>query len=154
MLVEKGIVENEKLVIIGNKALNIPPPVAAEKKEETPAPAAAPEAAPAPSPAPVQSETAASAADAFVTGDEMEETINTIMAAHDFPREKVVKALRAAYFNPDRAFEFLITDSIPEVPEEPTPAAAEGGAPTAPPSQATGAPPAGGTIAPAFNIPV
>merc|ERR1719499_1345353 len=47
-------------------------------------------------------------ASALVTGNQMEETIANLMAM-GFPRSECVAALRAAFNNPDRAVEYLLT---------------------------------------------
>jgi UV excision repair protein RAD23 len=51
---------------------------------------------------------------AFVVGPELEGVVLNLMEMGNFDRELVVKALRAAYNNPDRAAEFLFSGHIPE----------------------------------------
>ena len=58
----------------------------------------------------------------LVTGTALQETINNMMAM-GFEREMCVKALRAAFNNPDRAVEYLLT-GIPENLVPPAAAAA------------------------------
>ncbi|KAK9899239.1 UV excision repair protein Rad23 [Cystobasidium minutum MCA 4210] len=91
----------------------------------TPAPATASEAAPASTaaattttetPAPATATPAAagtvSSDPSFVTGSALQNAVNEMMAM-GFEREQVMRALRAAYNNPDRAIEYLM-DGIPE----------------------------------------
>lgn len=52
------------------------------------------------------------AASELATGDALSSTINQIMEM-GFPKEDVIKAMKAAYNNPDRAVEYLMT-GIPE----------------------------------------
>lgn len=47
----------------------------------------------------------------FVTGSALENAVNE-MCSMGFPREEVMRALRAAYNNPDRAVEYLMNVSI------------------------------------------
>ncbi|XVE91418.1 hypothetical protein REPUB_Repub01dG0007800 [Reevesia pubescens] len=113
-----------------------------------PAPAPAPTPAPAPAPvtesAPVASSTAASESDVYglaasnlVAGSNLEGTIQQIldMGGGTWDRDTVVRALRAAYNNPERAVEYLYS-GIPEQPEVPPVARAPvAGQTTIPPAQ-------------------
>lgn len=100
-----------------------PAPAAAEP---APAAVAAEPTAAAAAPAPaVAGDPYSSAASELATGSALEEKIAQIMEM-GFPREEVVRALRAAFNNPDRAVEYLMT-GIPEQlvqPEAPAGAAA------------------------------
>ena len=64
----------------------------------------------------------ASAASSLVTGPEYEATVARLVEM-GFPRESVVRALRASFNNPDRAVEFLMSG----IPETPAAAPASGG---------------------------
>ncbi|RDX88883.1 Ubiquitin receptor RAD23c, partial [Mucuna pruriens] len=92
-----------------------------------PAPAAAAAPAPAPAPAPLSSGTAVEGSDIYgqaasnlVAGSNLEETIQQIldMGGGSWDRDTVVRALRAAYNNPERAVEYLYS-GIPEQAEAP-----------------------------------
>eukprot|EP01064_Diplonema_japonicum_P029257 TRINITY_DN468_c3_g1_i1.p1 TRINITY_DN468_c3_g1~~TRINITY_DN468_c3_g1_i1.p1 ORF type:complete len:404 (+),score=140.35 TRINITY_DN468_c3_g1_i1:61-1272(+) len=146
-LTSVGIVENVTCVMVGKKNTAPAPAPAAEaskpaeeepKKEEAAAPAApTPDA-----PAAAASEAAASAAGAFVTGNELDETVEMIMAMGDWPKEKVIQALQAGYNNPDRAVDFLLSGHIPQVAPPQAPAApAASGEPVAPEAAAPQATP-------------
>jgi UV excision repair protein RAD23 len=106
--------------------------------------AAAPAAAPAAA-APVRP---ADAASQFVTGPAMEAIIANIMEM-GYPRDEVIAALRAAYNNPDRAVEYLLT-GIPNHGAA-APAAAAAPAPAAAAAPATPTAAAAGGPAPLFN---
>ncbi|GAA6018250.1 hypothetical protein JCM10207_002884 [Rhodosporidiobolus poonsookiae] len=119
----------------------------ATSEPETPAPAGASASATAMQP----SDSSAS----FLGGSALETSINE-MVSMGFPREQVMRALRASFNNPHRAVEYLMTgipDSGPE-PAAPTPVAAN---PPGTPSPSTGnaAPLAAATpaAAPATNQP-
>lgn len=51
----------------------------------------------------------------FLSGNRLQETIRNITDM-GFPREDVLRALRASYNNPDRAVEYLMTVSLMKVP--------------------------------------
>ncbi|KAK0504862.1 hypothetical protein EDD18DRAFT_1398321 [Armillaria luteobubalina] len=113
----------------------------------TPAPAPAPApVASAPAPAPSASPAAFGDSSSFLTGDALQSTING-MTEMGFPRDQVLRALRASYNNPDRAVEYLMSGipahleseaagSAPTVPSHPaaTPAPAGAPAPAATPA--------------------
>jgi len=120
---------------------------------ETEAAAAAPAAATAEIPADPYS----AAASELATGNALEEKVSQIMEM-GFPREEVLRALRAAFNNPDRAVEYLMT-GIPagmEAPQPPAPGtAAPPGAAAAPAAPAAAAAPAPAPAAPTnepFNM--
>ncbi|TKY50822.1 Ubiquitin receptor RAD23c [Spatholobus suberectus] len=103
---------------------------------------------PAPAPAPISSGTAVEGSDIYgqaasnlVAGSNLEEIIQQIldMGGGSWDRDTVVRALRAAYNNPERAVEYLYT-GIPEQAEAPLVARAPASAQPANPPAA--APPA------------
>ncbi|GMY18345.1 ubiquitin receptor RAD23c-like isoform X2 [Fagus crenata] len=90
-------------------------------------PASAPVPAPAPAPAPVSSTTAVSESDVYgqaasglVAGSNLDGAIQQIldMGGGTWDRDTVVRALRAAFNNPERAVEYLYS-GIPEQAEVP-----------------------------------
>ncbi|XP_010549930.1 PREDICTED: ubiquitin receptor RAD23c-like [Tarenaya hassleriana] len=125
---------------------------------QTPAPVAmpqaAPETAPAPAPAVTQTDIYGQAASNLVAGSNLEATIQQIldMGGGSWDRDTVVRALRAAYNNPERAVEYLYS-GIPEQAEVPpvAQAPASGGQPTNPPAQAGQQPAAAPTSGPNAN---
>ncbi|KAA1473979.1 UV excision repair protein Rad23 [Dentipellis sp. KUC8613] len=83
------------------------PAAAPAPASTTPAPASS---TPAPPPAAAAAATPASPfgdMSSFLTGDALQSTI-TNMVEMGFPREQVLRALRASYNNPDRAVEYLM----------------------------------------------
>ncbi len=114
-----------------------PAPATETAAAEAEAPAAA---APAPAATGEPADPYSAAASELATGSALEEKVTQIMEM-GFPREEVLRALRAAFNNPDRAVEYLMT-GIPagmEQPQPPAPgaaAAAPGGAPLAAPAPA------------------
>ncbi|KAF1860837.1 hypothetical protein Lal_00000251 [Lupinus albus] len=113
-----------------------------------PAPAPAPTPTPAPTPASIASSTSVEGSDVYgqaasnlVAGTNLEEIIQQIldMGGGSWNRDTVVRALRAAYNNPERAVEYLYS-GIPEQAEAPivarVPASEQPANPTAAASQA------------------
>ncbi|KAL2017683.1 hypothetical protein VTK56DRAFT_1843 [Thermocarpiscus australiensis] len=110
-----------------------------------PAPASVPAAAPAPS-TPTPSRTAATGAslgdpNTLALGEQRAEAIAN-MEAMGFERSQIDAAMRAAFFNPERAVEYLLT-GIPEHLQQPHQQLAPA-APQAAPAAASPAPAAGG----------
>ncbi|KAI9183686.1 UV excision repair protein rad23 [Blastocladiella emersonii ATCC 22665] len=113
------------------------------------APAAAPEAAAGATTA-TPSPAAAMASDpAFATGGAFETAVAN-MVEMGYPRDQVLRAMRAAYNNPDRAFEYLMT-GIP-AGLAPEPAATPARAAAAPAAAAAATPAAAGDPANLFNL--
>eukprot|EP01092_Planopodium_desertum_P009390 TRINITY_DN40207_c0_g1_i6.p1 TRINITY_DN40207_c0_g1~~TRINITY_DN40207_c0_g1_i6.p1 ORF type:complete len:356 (-),score=63.59 TRINITY_DN40207_c0_g1_i6:714-1781(-) len=83
--------------------------------------------------APASPSKPASAAEQLVTGSEYEAMI-TELCSMGFERDNVIKALKAAYNNPTRAADFLLSGEIPDVPvgPAPTPSGASSAAPGSP----------------------
>ncbi|KAL0462056.1 UNVERIFIED_CONTAM: Ubiquitin receptor d [Sesamum latifolium] len=134
---------------VSNTSLPIQPVTAAPSPAPTVAPLqSAPESAPVPAPTPASStDVYGQAASNLVAGNNLEATVQQIldMGGGSWDRDTVVRALRAAYNNPERAVEYLYS-GIPEQAEvNPVAQPPAGGQPVNPPAQATqAAAPAGG----------
>ncbi|EIM82826.1 UV excision repair protein Rad23 [Stereum hirsutum FP-91666 SS1] len=116
------------------------PSTPAAPAPSTPQPAPATPAAPAPAPAaaapaattPAPAATPAQFGDmsSFLTGNALQSSIQN-MVEMGFPRDQVLRAMRASYNNPDRAVEYLMT-GIPEHLQAEAAGPAPGAAPAAP----------------------
>eukprot|EP00930_Biecheleria_cincta_P070207 TRINITY_DN57855_c0_g1_i1.p1 TRINITY_DN57855_c0_g1~~TRINITY_DN57855_c0_g1_i1.p1 ORF type:complete len:371 (-),score=95.31 TRINITY_DN57855_c0_g1_i1:59-1171(-) len=134
---EGSVGDGDFVVIMTAKAPAAPAPPAP--------PPAAPEAAPAaaapapPPPAPPAADTYGSAASGMLTGEGLETSIQ-MLCDMGFPRDMVVRCLRAAFNNPDRAVDYLMNGIPPHLQQQAS------GAPPAPPANPLGpmAPPAPG----------
>ena len=141
-LAAAGVTEASFIVMMHQKPKApkpAPPPPAPKPAAAAPAPAPAttpeapaaatpetPAATPSTEPAPTGTPTDSS----LVTGAALQETINNMMSM-GFERDACVKALRAAFNNPDRAVEYLLT-GIPENVMPPAAPAAAAAAPGGP----------------------
>ncbi|GAM20250.1 hypothetical protein SAMD00019534_034250 [Acytostelium subglobosum LB1] len=105
---------------LGSVAAASPPPATTPAAptttpiQPTPTPTATttPITTPAPAPSPVTVTSPQPRDPSFVTGPEYEATLKNIEDM-GFSREEGVRALRAAYNNPDRAVELLVTGQLP-----------------------------------------
>ncbi|KAK4373301.1 hypothetical protein RND71_008685 [Anisodus tanguticus] len=149
-------------------AAQVPAASSAVAPSPAPAPAPAPATAPAPAPAPVPapastavpgSDVYGQAASSLVAGNNLDGAIQQIldMGGGTWDRETVVRALRAAFNNPERAVEYLYS-GIPEAAEVPPvggspPIVQAGNQPAQPQPAAPSAPvPAGGPNADPLNL--
>ena len=91
-----------------SKLVGPTPAEAPAAASETPVPlsSAAPPASPAATPVGLQSGQIDHTS-SFVTGDHLQMSINN-MVEMGYPRDQVMRALRASYNNPDRAVEYLL----------------------------------------------
>ncbi|OEL33358.1 putative ubiquitin receptor RAD23 [Dichanthelium oligosanthes] len=129
-LEENQVIENNFLVIMlrQNKGSSSTAPAKASANQAPPTqtvpatPAPQTPAAPA-APAPItEADTYGQAASNLVAGSNLEGTINSIleMGGGTWDRDTVLRALRAAYNNPERAVEYLYS-GIPEQTDVPAP---------------------------------
>ncbi|KAJ4821869.1 Ubiquitin receptor RAD23c [Turnera subulata] len=121
-------------------ASTVPQVPVASPPPPAPTPAPTPTPTPAPAAAPVSSVTAVQGSDVYgqaasslVAGNNLEGAIQQIldMGGGTWDRDTVVRALRAAYNNPERAVEYLYSG----IPEQPEVAPVAPGQPANPPAQ-------------------
>ncbi|GAA5942618.1 hypothetical protein JCM1841_006124 [Sporobolomyces salmonicolor] len=140
-----------------SSAAPTPAPVPATPAQPAPAPVAPNAPGPAPAaaaPATTEAETPSASnipsdsSSSFLAGSALETSINE-MVAMGFPRDQVMKALRASFNNPHRAVEYLMT-GIPETSADQAPPPSAANPPGTPsPSTGSAAPLAAATPAPA-----
>ncbi|PSS33603.1 Ubiquitin receptor RAD23d like [Actinidia chinensis var. chinensis] len=158
-LEENKVAENSFVVIMLSKAQpasSSAPSTQPSTASQSPAPTArtlqtAPAPAPAPAPTSSESDVYGQAASNLVAGSNLETTIQQLldMGGESWDRDTVIRALRAAYNNPERAVEYLYS-GIPEQAEVPPAAQAPAsGQAMNPPAQAL--PPAVPTRGPNAN---
>lgn len=154
---EYGIKESDFVVVMVAKAKPpagaAPAPAAAASAPSEPTPMAVDQGAAAPAPAPADGSVPVNyeaAASTLVTGGAMEGTV-TQLCDMGFPREQVEQCLRAAFNNPDRAVEYLMSGipaGLMQAEQPPPGEAPAGGAPPAATSPPAGAPAGGATAFP------
>ncbi|KAJ8564722.1 hypothetical protein K7X08_001182 [Anisodus acutangulus] len=147
-------------------AAQVSPASSAAAPSPAPAPALAPAPAPTPATAPAPASTAVPGSDVYgqaasslVAGNNLDGAIQQIldMGGGTWDRETVIRALRAAFNNPERAVEYLYS-GIPEAAEVPPvggspPSVQAGNQPAQPQPAAPPAPvPAGGPNADPLNL--
>nr|POF11505.1 uv excision repair protein rhp23 [Quercus suber] len=129
------------------KSASTPAPPAAPVASNTSSTAAAVPATPSPAPASGTANDPASFNDpsALALGEQRASAVAN-MESMGFPRDQIDRAMRAAFFNPDRAVEYLL-NGIPESAEQeqrgPPAGAAQPAAPTQPRQTETAAPTVG-----------
>jgi UV excision repair protein RAD23 len=111
----------------GGSSMPTPPVSAPSMPSPAPTPSAQPSPANPPAPVPQPAPGAEGNAEGgagIMRGEELEKTLEELQNM-GFPRDECMRALRAAYYNPDRAVEYLLS-GIPEEPEVPQPGAGAG----------------------------
>jgi UV excision repair protein RAD23 len=88
---------------------SLPPPVEQASASESPSTAAAAS----PTPGAALNSTSLSSDSSFLSGEALQSTIQN-MVDMGFPRDQVLRALRASFNNPDRAVEYLMTVGLIE----------------------------------------